>query len=53
VQAANTLFADTLLYPDMEKLKPIFDERPGVVISLAASLQELIGLNANFTPIKL
>lgn len=53
LQAAQNLFADTLLYPDMDKLKPIFDERPGLILSLAVALQELIGLNVNFTPIRL
>lgn len=53
LKAQNNFFFGCLLYPDAEVIKRISDKKPGIVIALGNKLQELTGINQNFTMRKL
>lgn len=52
-KAVNNLVFGCLLHPAPEVVKKAFDEEPGVAIKVAAKLQEIIGLDRDFTVNKL
>ncbi|MBE3574539.1 MAG: hypothetical protein IMW99_03655 [Firmicutes bacterium] len=47
-KALTTLILDTVVWPDKDELARLFEERPGLVISLGAELQHLVGSNQDF-----
>jgi hypothetical protein len=53
VTAGQNLLKDTMLYPDMEKLNPLFTEKPGLLMTLSSALQDTVGLNVHFLARKL
>ena len=48
LRAQQTLVADTLIFPDMDKLQPLFTEKPGLIIPIGTQLQEIVGTNNSF-----
>lgn len=52
-KAVNNLVFGCLLHPAPEVVKKVFDEEPGVAIKVAGKLQEIIGLDRDFTVNKL
>lgn len=52
-KAVNNLVFGCLLHPDPEVVKKVFDAEPGVAIKVAGKLQEIIGLDRDFTVNKL
>jgi hypothetical protein len=53
LKALQNLVADTLLYPEMDKLTPLFAEKPGLIVPIGTQLQEIAGTNTNFFQKKL
>lgn len=52
-KAVNNLVFGCLLHPAAEVVKKSFDEEPGCAIRVAGKLQEVIGLDRDFTVKKL
>jgi len=53
LKAQNNFFFGCLLYPDVEVIRTATDQKPGLVIALSNKLNEITGLNQNFTIKKL
>lgn len=47
-KALNTLIFDTAVWPEKDELTRLFEDRPGLVISLGSELQKLVGVNQDF-----
>jgi len=48
-RAMYNLVFDCLLYPDKDLLMKMLEDKPGLIIALGNELQELVGVNQNFT----
>lgn len=48
LKALTQLIFDCLLWPDEARVRTLFEEKPGLIISLGSELQKLIGTNQDF-----
>lgn len=48
LKAMHNLVFDCLLYPDEVEVQRLFNERPGLAISVASELQKIVGTNQDF-----
>jgi hypothetical protein len=48
-RAMYNLVFDCLLYPDRDLLMNMLEDKPGLIVALGNELQELVGVNQNFT----
>lgn len=53
IKAQNNFFYGCLLHPTAEVLQKIVEQKPGLIVALGNKLQELTGMNQNFTLKKL
>ena len=49
LKAFNNLCMDCVLWPDKSALVAVFDKKPGLMISLGAKVQQLVGAGLDFT----
>ncbi|MDK2903504.1 MAG: hypothetical protein PWQ93_1423 [Clostridiales bacterium] len=52
-KAMYNLISECVIYPDIEAVNSMFEEKPGLVIAIGGELQKIIGTNQNFTTKKL
>lgn len=48
LKAMHNLVFDCLLYPDQDAVRKLFDEKPGMAISVGSELQKIVGTNQDF-----
>lgn len=48
LKAMQNLVFDCLLYPDQDAVRKLFDEKPGMAISVGSELQKIVGTNQDF-----
>ncbi|MCC5911320.1 MAG: hypothetical protein JJT76_12865 [Clostridiaceae bacterium] len=48
LNAVTNLVFDCLLYPDSAKVKKLFEDKPGLAISLGSELQKTVGMGQDF-----
>lgn len=49
LKAMYNLAFDCLLYPDQDTVHKLFDEKPGMAISVGSKLQGIVGTNQDFS----
>lgn len=48
LKAMYNLVFDCLLFPDQDEVRKLFDEKPGMAISVGSELQKIVGTNQDF-----
>lgn len=52
-RAMHNLVFDCLVYPEKDVVVKMVEEEPGLIVALGNELQDLVGINKNFTRKKL
>lgn len=48
LKAMHNLVFDCLLFPDQDEVRKLFEEKPGMAISVGSELQKIVGTNQDF-----